>query len=517
MQKENFTSLFQSCIKMKETSSKKNGKSLLVVEGERTKKSPWEDAEETILSERYKLHKVIGEGGYGRVWLAEQPDGKRVALKIVVCGEGREVECHAVERLRRLRHDCESLIKIDRVEDHSQNGFIFYTMPLADAANGGQCVAPEKYKPRTLAHELKMLGHLPVKDCISVAKRVLEALKVLHSNNYMHGDVKPGNVIYLNGSPVLADIGLVAPDGDDPAQTGTEAYMSPDSEKTHASDLYSVGILLYHMSTGNPASNFPSVKRTIKDKLFKKLAHVYRVAGDKVSRKRYVSADSMMRALDYVLNPEAAGKVDDQVAEKSKGRASNKSVSDEMDRFMKYIENLIKVKKREMWSRYESSKSSAGSSEEFKEFVEGLRMRFERRIGYTPRMVKTVCMTSEASMEKNRGNRWKLVNEAMRAGFGDQGMGDILDQMGLALGWDNKMFKVARNLVIGPMELPKHPILDNILKVPKRISFVNKMFRKETTMDRINKAFQALQVGMEEAVRALWPHYGNYLEVSHDR
>ena len=471
-------------------------------------------AEQIIESEGYTLHKVIASGGFGRVWLADlSGGGGKIALKIVD-GDGcaLETERAALERLKDLRRDSGCLLRPDRVEYHRKEKFLFYTMTLADDRTGAACVTTEDYRPKSLAVEVRRRGRLPVPECISVARRVLEALRDLHSINLNHGDVKAENILYVKGQPMLADIGLLAPDSDEAARSGTPSYMAPDDLSTVSCDLYSVAVLMYCMATGNPAGKFPSLKRMIRDPLFKKLAHVYKVAGDRDSRKRYVSADAMIRALDHVVDPGSSWKVDDTVEKMSMEVTSQKSVPADMKNFMEYIDNLIGAAKMEIFSGSVSFKGDE-AHEAFKDFAENLSMNFERRIGYMPRSVNAVCMISEASMEKSRIARMKLVKSAMRAGFGDQGISGVIDHMGAALGWENQMFKNARKLVIGPPDISQHPVIDKLLRFPRRLSFAKKLFKKETSRDRMDKAFSALQKGMDEAIRALWPVYGKYLTV----
>jgi serine/threonine protein kinase len=503
--------------------TKLNGRFLHTSVGASKTESAWTEAEETVISERYKLHRIIGEGGYGRVWLAEQPDGKRVALKIVIGGDGRanafEAECQAIERFKRLSHDCESLISIDRVEDHSQNGFIFYTMPLADAADGGQCVAPEHYKPKTLAHELKTLGHLPVKECITIATRVLEALKVLHENNYMHGDVKPSNVIYLNGSPVLADIGLVAPEGDNSVQAGTRAYMAPDPARTYLSDLYSVGILLYHMATGNLADRFPSVKRQIKDPLFKGLRHVYEIAGNEDFRKRYVSAGAMIRALanvpkDIYNDFPFKG---DEFAELMKG-ASAAQLSKypdppEMRRFKSYIGDFIEEQKRGV-AKCSKNYGTFVTPEDFSLITQSVRLEFERRIGFAPRNILAVCLFSEALiMGKNRDVSSMYTEEIYKSLTDGETFKLFLIGTIYAFGWETSSFLKLLQTVTAPPAM----VLSKL--IPKRmlrfvwISYIKNIIGRTTPAERTDRVFQALSRSVNKSITEIWPEYGKYLRV----
>jgi tetratricopeptide (TPR) repeat protein len=116
---------------------------------------------------------------------------------------------------------------------------------------------PSSYAPRTLRHELKSRGRLPVDECLHLGLALTSALEHLHQNGLVHRDVKPSNLIFVNGQPKLADIGLVA--GVDEARSfvGTEGYIPPEGPGKPQADLYSLGIVLYVMSTGKRHDAFP--------------------------------------------------------------------------------------------------------------------------------------------------------------------------------------------------------------------------------------------------------------------
>lgn len=502
--------------------SKSSGRALLPPASSSKKSSAWTKAEEVIISERYKLHKIIGEGGSGRVWLANLPDGKRVALKIVMRCDGKsdslERERLGVERVKNMYPKCQCLVTIDRVEDHCRRGFFFYTMPLADDVTGSPCVDQKDYRPRTLAEELKSRGRLPVTECVSVAKRVLEALKALHAVNYIHTDVKPANVIYCGGLPVLADIGLVAPDSDEPARSGTRSYMSQDEVKTVANDLYSVAKLLHCMATGNPTDNFGSTKRTITDPLFGKLRDVILMAGDPEPRKRYINADAMIRALDYVVmeSPKISGLSKEDFAKLMKESSATLLLKQpdppDMERFKTYIRNVIEGEKLAI-SQRDSSYRNFVKRDDLDELKNSLCLEFERRIGHTPRMIIAVCRISEAAMVKDRAKRKELIKEAMVAGFGEKRMSTVLGRMGVSLGWDDAMLKVSRRVVIGAPVLVRSKILAKWVLRLRWVSFAKKIFGRETPQERTEKAFKALNAGMDEAISEIWPEHGKYLRV----
>src|SRR5207247_4545615 len=65
------------------------------------------------------------------------------------------------------------------------------------------------YTPRTLRHDLKQLGRLPLSQCLEIGRHLASALAHLHAQGLVHRDVKPSNIVFVNGLPKLADIGLV--------------------------------------------------------------------------------------------------------------------------------------------------------------------------------------------------------------------------------------------------------------------------------------------------------------------
>jgi serine/threonine protein kinase len=76
------------------------------------------------------------------------------------------------------------------------------------------------------------------------------ALAGLHAHGLVHRDIKPSNVIFVGGAPKLADIGLVTATISAQTFVGTEGFVPPEGPGTPAADVFSLGKLLYEISTG---------------------------------------------------------------------------------------------------------------------------------------------------------------------------------------------------------------------------------------------------------------------------
>ena len=108
----------------------------------------------------------------------------------------------------------------------------------------------EAYRPRTLASVLQAEIALPLRDCLSLGLRLAGALEFLQSRHLAHRDVKPSNVLFVRGRPVLADVGLVADLRDAKSLVGTPGYEPPEHHGTPQGDVYSLGRTLARASLG---------------------------------------------------------------------------------------------------------------------------------------------------------------------------------------------------------------------------------------------------------------------------
>ena len=199
------------------------------------------------------LLQKCGSGAYGEIWLAEDAIGTRVALKILH-GKYSEREVSGLKRYKDCNHP--NLLKIRYVEINDD--LICYTMDAADDLNHGH----GEYLPDTLANRLNKFGRLDGKEITAMVEDLLAGLEELHKHGLVHRDIKPDNILWVNGRATLADVGLIANDGDN-SLVGTPGFLSPrvmEGKPAEASDdFYALGKVIYCAMTGLAAKEYPSL------------------------------------------------------------------------------------------------------------------------------------------------------------------------------------------------------------------------------------------------------------------
>jgi WD40 repeat protein len=102
-------------------------------------------------------------------------------------------------------------------------------------------------------------GRLPCDECLHIGLALATALDHLHRHGLVHRDIKPSNIVFVNGIPKLADIGLVTHVEATLSFVGTEGYLPPEGPGTPQADLYSLGKVLYEMATGRDRQDYPEL------------------------------------------------------------------------------------------------------------------------------------------------------------------------------------------------------------------------------------------------------------------
>ncbi|HRQ36395.1 MAG TPA: serine/threonine protein kinase [Chloroflexota bacterium] len=207
------------------------------------------------LGGRYKIEAILGRGGMSAVYRAFDPNlNRRVAIKII--NQNLTDNPEFIKRfeqeaslIAQLRHP-----NIIQVHDFNHEGSTYY-------------MVMEYIPGETLSHRLEALKNaglrLPLADTVRIMTKICSAVDYAHQRRMIHRDLKPANVLLdLLGEPTLTDFGIAKMIGEQQPQLmsamplGTAAYMSPEQvrgeEADHRADIYSLGIILYEMLSGDP-------------------------------------------------------------------------------------------------------------------------------------------------------------------------------------------------------------------------------------------------------------------------
>lgn len=208
----------------------------------------------------YELLRLIGRGSYGDVWLARGVTGAYRAVKIVWRSRFPDLQPYerefkgltefaaiSLEESRQL-----ALLHVGRTPE-----FFYYVMELADDRERGREIDPVRYSPHTLKDLIAIDRGVPAPDVLRLAVDLAQALAGLHARGLVHRDIKPSNVIFVSGVPKLADIGLVASASAALTFVGTEGYVPPEGPGAPAADVFSLGKVLYELSTGLTRNDYP--------------------------------------------------------------------------------------------------------------------------------------------------------------------------------------------------------------------------------------------------------------------
>ena len=254
----------------------------------------------------------IGGGSYGEVYLARTVTGLHRAVKVVSRDNFElektfEREFEGIQRYERVSQGHSGLVDVLHVGREEAADFYYYVMELADHVTGESIeeIDPEDYRPRTLDSVMRVSREMDIDTCIDLGGALAEALGHLHRAGLTHRDVKPSNVIFVNGRPQLADIGLVAATGQR-TFVGTEGYVPPEGPGTSSADLYALAMVLYEMHTGKDRLEFPELPTnhqlspTVNRDEWRALNGVICRAGSPDPRKRFETGLSFAEALRNV-------------------------------------------------------------------------------------------------------------------------------------------------------------------------------------------------------------------------
>jgi eukaryotic-like serine/threonine-protein kinase len=276
----------------------------------------------TFFAGRYKVESTLGSGGMAVVYRAEDDIlGRAVALKTL---HHRYAKMPSFRRC--FRQEARAMASLDhenivKVYDISQDGEVpFMVVECVSGRDLGDLLSGRRS------------GCLNEQFVRRMATQLLHALSYAHRQGIIHRDIKPSNILLTSGGTVkVADFGIArileeddVPMGEPGEIVGSARYMSPEQlrgeDATPRSDVYAVGVLLYHCLTGKPPFSGdvkslarqhmhkdPTPPRRLNKRITPAMEAVIMKALSKKPRDRYFSANAMLDDIEIEARPTAAG------------------------------------------------------------------------------------------------------------------------------------------------------------------------------------------------------------------
>jgi len=274
---------------------------------------------------RYRVEKVLGEGGFGLVYLAHDDQLQRsVAIKV------------PHRKLVARPDDAQAYLTEARIVaalDHPSIVSVFDVGSTPDFP----CFVVSKYIDGSTLKTKARKSRLPLEECAELMATVAEALHYAHKHGVVHRDIKPGNILIdWGGKPYVADFGLALREqdvGQGPRYAGTPGYMSPEQARGEGhrvdgrSDIFSLGTVFYELLTGRRPFHADSREELLEqitnreappprqwdDTIPKELERICLKALSKRASERFTTAKDMADDLRYWISSLDVGRIPAEV------------------------------------------------------------------------------------------------------------------------------------------------------------------------------------------------------------
>lgn len=258
--------------------------------------------------------KPIARGGNGDLYLVQDDANQFLAMKVIRKTDNTD-ERNGIEQCRAVFSHIPGLVPILNTGTFS-DGRAYCVMPPAD--NLSQW--PD-YEPDTLAARIKRDGRIPPIEILNIASEISSTVQALHDTGLAHCDIKPENILFINGKPKLADYSLLSDMGEHPSgivgnadslkvnsdkakAVGTIGFIPPEMIENpvfynpRTSDLYAIGKIIYCAWSGMDVIFFPSVPKDIAISEIGTIRPLYMKACNINPSKRFQNADEIISAIE---------------------------------------------------------------------------------------------------------------------------------------------------------------------------------------------------------------------------
>ena len=215
------------------------------------------------LAGRYEIERELGRGGMATVYLARDVQHDRpVAVKVLHPDLAASLGAERFQREIKLAAGLQHPHILGVYDSGNADGNLWFTMPFVEG--------------QSLRDRLNREGQLPINEAVRICREAALALDFAHRHGAVHRDIKPDNILLIDGQAMVADFGIAraigASGGESLTQTGmsvgTAGYMSPEQATGESridarTDVYALGCVLYEMLAGEPPFTGPTAQAVI--------------------------------------------------------------------------------------------------------------------------------------------------------------------------------------------------------------------------------------------------------------